>query len=268
MPWDLELYLQPLSGAKCALKCSVLTNSLHLHGSLTSPPDSFAVWGGEGPSPCRPAGCAGVARCLVILSPTGPSPSLPTLSSPPPHHDKPDLLSIKEPPATCSFSPNLPSSPLPYPVVPHPICHLRRARSRSSLRGCVVAARGWPGEGFFWQGNGRQLSSRWQHSERHLMGLGTFANLLISFGCNAQNDLETDTETRGGIFGVVTMIPTFHPPWSRLFFILNDKQRGLILFFFLFVKIVSCNSTEPSVVHPLIEPMQANTDYVAAVVCN
>lgn len=78
----------------------------------------------EGPSPCQPAGCAGVARCLVIPSPTGPSPSFPTLSSPPPHHDKPDLLSIKEPPATCSFSPNLPPRPfrIQCSLIPFVIC--------------------------------------------------------------------------------------------------------------------------------------------------
>lgn len=156
--------------------------------------------GGGDPSLCRPAGCAGLARCLVISSPTGPSPSFPTLSSRPPHHDKPDLLSIKEPPATCSLSPKLASSPLPYPLVPHPICHLRRARSRSSPGGCGLAARGWPGEGFIWQGKGRQLSSRWQPSERHLMGFTTFVHLQTSFGCDAQNNLETETETRGGLF--------------------------------------------------------------------
>lgn len=117
------------------------------HESLASP-DSFAVCGGGGPSPCRPAGCFAVARCLVIPSPTGPWPSFPTLSSHPPHHDKPDLLSSKEPPATCSFSPKLPSSPRPYALVPHPICHLLRAQARSPPKGCLIAASGWLGQGF------------------------------------------------------------------------------------------------------------------------
>lgn len=65
----------------------------------------------------------GPGSCQRPCNPSSEPPSLhSTLSSPPPHHDKPDLHSITEPQAT---------SPLPrpfffFPSSPHPICHLHR----------------------------------------------------------------------------------------------------------------------------------------------
>lgn len=134
-----------------------------------------ATRGGREPSPRRPAGCAGAARCLVIPSPTGPSPSFPTLSSPPPHHDKPDLLSIKEPPATCSLSTQ---PPLLAPFLSSgPSSHLSFAPASVLLasEGLRRRCQGLARRGTFcraWQGNGCQLSSRWQHSEKPPNGFG------------------------------------------------------------------------------------------------
>lgn len=85
------------------------------------------------------------ARCLVIpppnhhhhRHPSTPRPFLPTLSSPPPHHDKPDLLSIKEPQAT---SPCRPPSLLSYPAVLIPFV-IYAVSVLVSSKGHAVAAR-------------------------------------------------------------------------------------------------------------------------------
>lgn len=126
------------------------------------------------------------ARRLVIPPqpsppPPPPLPFLPTLSSPPPHHDKPDLLSIKEPQATSPFRP--PLSPF-LPSGPHPICHLHRL-GLGQLKGtrCRCQARPGGGRGG-WQRKGSRFPP-WQRLGSLLMGLGTSANLLISFTCGA-----------------------------------------------------------------------------------
>lgn len=101
-------------------------------------------------------------------------------------------------------SPSLSSGPSSY---------LSFAPGSASLvsKGLWRCCQGFARRRVFWQEKGGQLSSRWQPSERHLMGLGTFVNLQISLGCDAQNDLETEPETRDGIFGLVTILPTSNP---------------------------------------------------------
>lgn len=100
-----------------------------------------------------------------------PTPALlPILSFSPPHHDKPDLLSIKG-----YRLPLLSPAPPFLPSGLHPICHLhcldlgQLPGTRLSLPGLAagligLAMRNYP-------------FPQWQHLESHLMGLGTFANL-------------------------------------------------------------------------------------------
>lgn len=135
-------------------------------------------WSGVGRAEPEPVVILqGVWGCQRPCNPPPPLPSILSLSSPPPHHDKPDLLSIKEPQATFPlFPPFLPSGP-------HPICHLL-CLCLGQLAGTGCCCQAWPLSSRSWQGVATS-SPQWQHLESHLMGLGAFANLSTSFGNGA-----------------------------------------------------------------------------------
>lgn len=136
-------------------------------------------WSGVGRAEPEPVVILRAAcGCQRPCNPPPPLPSILSLSSPPPHHDKPDLLSIKEPQATSLlFPPFLPSSP-------HPICHLL-CLCLGQLVGTGCRCQAWPLSSRSWHG-GATSSPQWQHLESHLMGLGAFANLSTSFGYGAR----------------------------------------------------------------------------------
>ncbi|KAK5847733.1 hypothetical protein PBY51_016839 [Eleginops maclovinus] len=113
------------------------------------------------------------ARGLVILRPTPAL--LSSLSSPPPQHDKPDRLSIKEPQAASLFF-------LLFLLICHPHC---LGLGRLTGTGCLCQA--WPLSSQAWHG-GAPTSPGGSVQKSHLMGLGAFANLStnLRFGAAAR----------------------------------------------------------------------------------